>query len=393
MKSILLILVSVSFLLSCNSKEKFQGRWSNYMQKYSDYDNEIRSVIINNDSITFKYPYFDYSNSYPLSIENGRFKFNNLSISAIVQKDTLSLNDSIYFVKDQMDTIYGSDILLEIDLPKITDLITQKLNKENLNTYIHFGKRIVNQNYVLQLNDIISSISDLPYFVFRTNCHNSIDYSKIAHTVLSMDKSSTLNHFEEIIYSLTSINYLNLDLVNDIHLPYNDSLGFNYDYEILPKKLQPFRESDNYRPNEKELPPPPPPPPYNPIFEDKNLISKFIYLKKDKLYFENQIISTSKLKSIVKPWIENNNVIFSPYDLESTYGIFLEMNAIINSGYLEVREQVSQKKFNLSLQDLSMDQLNDIKMQIRMNHVWSFSIPHYNHIVENNGSFFGLKVP
>lgn len=392
MRNTLFFFITLLCLISCDNPEKYKGRWSNYMPKHSYFNHEIRSVEIESDSIKFNFAYFQYSNKFPLKIKDKKFKFNNLSFDVSIEKDTLALNDSIYFfVKDELDTLYGSEIILKIDLPKSPHLISLKLDEKNLNMHIHYGKRIDNQNYALKLNDKISEIRDLLHFIPGGSCHNSIDFSKITHTVLSMDKTSTLNHFEEIVYYLRLINYLNIDLVNDSDLSYNDSIGFKYDFKILPQKLEPLRENDTYRPNKKELPPPPPPP-YHPMFEDKNLESKFIYLKEDQLYYQDKIISILELKTLIKPWIKNNNVVFSLYDLESTYGKFLEMTAIISSVYEEVREKASQEQFNTSLDDVSKEEIIAIKTKFPMRHIWSFSIPHFNHVVKNNGSFFGLNV-
>ncbi len=68
------------------------------------------------------------------------------------------------------------------------------------------------------------------------------------------------------------------------------------------------------------------------------------------------------------------------------------MTAIINSVYEEVREKASQEQFNKSIESLSKEELREIKTKIPMRHIWSYSIPHFNHVVENNGSFFGLEV-
>lgn len=104
------------------------------------------------------------------------------------------------------------------------------------------------------------------------------------------------------------------------------------------------------------------------------------------------MVNPKELRAIIKPWIENNNTIFSLYDLESTYGKFLEMNTIINSVYNEIRNNQSKIIFKKALEDLTKEELAEIKQQIPMHHVWSYSIPHYNSIVEKENSFFGLKI-
>ncbi len=68
------------------------------------------------------------------------------------------------------------------------------------------------------------------------------------------------------------------------------------------------------------------------------------------------------------------------------------MNAIINFTYQEVREEKSMIKFKKSLKDLSRDEYNEIKIENPMIHIWDYSIPHFNRIIEKEKSFYGLKI-
>jgi hypothetical protein len=159
----------------------------------------------------------------------------------------------------------------------------------------------------------------------------------------------------------------------------------------LAKKLPPFQE-DVYSPTTSKYAIPPPPPTYFPIFDNFNLEPKFIFLKNNKIFHNNKNVSAEELNALIRPWIEENKVIFSLYDLESTYGHFLEMTAIIDAAYNQVREAHSKAKFNKSLIALIGDEYDEIKMEIRMYHIWSYSIPHYKGVVEKENSFFGLNV-
>lgn len=389
MKNFFLIISFCFFLTSCNNSKKHEGKWTNYF--YTNYGyNGTRSLVITNDSVKFNYPYFDFWNKYPLKIEDKKFKFNDLALSVSIKKDTLTFNDSIHFVKNDLDTLYGYRPILKIDLPLIPDLTTLK-KKNYITSYVYFGKRLDNGLFNLQLNDKYANITDLPEFL-AGGCSGASGsrHKNFPMTVLSMDKNTPMNYVEEIFHEQKKINHLKVGLVSNIVLKYKDSLGLYYDYEILSKLLPYFRENDTYRPNGENIPPPPPP--YYPMFDDENLVSKFISLKKDKLYFKNQPITTSELKHIIKPWVKNNNVVFSLYDLESSYGKFLEMNAIINSVYQEVRENQSRLMFNKPLEELNRKEYSEIKMKIKMHHIWSYSIPHFNHVVKQENTFFGLKV-
>lgn len=400
MKYFFFVLVSVFLILSCNSKEKFEGKWTHDELKINTNkqgDLPFR-IIIENDSIKFDFRNFQHMYIYPLRIKNGKLLFNNWSLKAKIEEDTLTLNNIDYYIKDENDSVlinWWGKHMIDIDLPGTNYFsFTPQANPNNndeLHYYVMFGKRLDNDEYSLQLNDKYAKTSDLLAFLYNRSCHGGLP--SFPTIVLYIDKTTPLKYIEDIFYYLKISNKLKIKFVNDILLKFNDTLGIYYDYHVFPKILPPFRENDNYRPNKKEFPPPPPPPPYYPMFDEENLDSKFIYLKKDKFYCEDKVISTSELKSIIKPWIQSNKVIFSLYDLESTYGEFLEMNAIINSVYEEVREYVSIEKYKQPYKDLTREQITEIKMQIRMYHIWSYSIPHFNHVIKGNGSFFGLKVP
>ncbi|AUP79209.1 hypothetical protein [Flavivirga eckloniae] len=394
MKKNFLILASIVFLFSCDKKEKYQGKWTNSYLKPSYYYNEAKSIVIENDSIKFNYTYFDFWNKYPLKIEKEKFKFNNITISALVEEDTLTLNDSIYLLKNYHDTLYWVKPLLKIDLPKVSELTKTTKKNNDLINYVYYGKRLDNGKPCLQLNDKYAEINELPEFLSYSRGSRREELTPFHSTFLFIDKTIPMKFIEDIFYNLKIVNQLKVCFINNIHLMYNDSIGFYYNYEKLTKKLPPFREDDNYSTNTSTSSYNIPPTLlfYYPFFDDFTPKAKFILLKKDKIYYNNKTINLSDLKPLIKPWVKNNDVIFSLYDLQSTYGSFLEMNAIINSVYNEARKNQALLKFNKKLHQLSREEMTEIKMKIRMYHTWSFSIPHYNTIVENNNSFFGLEV-
>lgn len=391
MKNILLPLLLLICFISCDNKKKYEGQWTNYFLTNYGY-NETKSVIIENDSIKFSYPFFDYWNSYPLKIENNDLSFNNLSFKTSIKKDTLSFNPSIHFVKDEYDTLYRYEPILKINLPEIYSIKNTEDKSKRYN-FIYFGKRLDNDEYSLQLNDKYAKLHEIPSFLAYERASIREELIPFFTTVLIIDESTPLKYIEGIFHQLKKINQLKVRLTNRLRLDYNDNQGLYYKYEGLNKKLPYFRENDFYVPKILKTygSPPPLPPPYFPMFENINQESKFILLKEDKIYFNDSIISSSELKTLIIPWIKNNNAIFTPYSLDSTYKSFLEMNAIINSAYNDVRENQALIKFNKKLNDLTSEELNEIKLKRPMLHVWSYSIHHYNSIVEKESSFFGLK--
>lgn len=393
MKKLFLILVSFPFLISCNNSKKYEGKWTNWFLKDYGY-NETKSVFIKNDSIKFNYTYFDFWNKYPLTIEKRKLNFNNIALNVSIEKDTLTLNDSIHFVKDKKDTLYGYKPILKINLPQLAETISISKKDDDIINYIYFGKRLDNGKFGLQLNDKYAEISELPEFLHYTSCGGREELIPFHTTYIFTEKSTPMKYLEDIFCEFKKVNQLKVCLVNDIQLKYNDSLGLYYEYERLTKKLPPFREHDYYQSNTSadRYQTPPPPPLYYPESDDKNPIIKVILLKNNSIYFKDDIVETDQLKNLIKPWIKENNIILSLYDLESHYSSFLEMNAIINLAYQEVREEKSKIKFNKALKVLTREELTEIKTKTPMMHSWDYSIPHFNRIVEKEGSFYGLEI-
>lgn len=381
------IAIVLTLLLSCDNNKKYQGKWSNSMLKYS-YHNETKNLIIENDSITFSYPYFEFSNKYPLTIEKRTLKFNGLSLKALVEKDTLSLNDSIYFVRDKADTLSGFETKLSIKLPSL-DNIKNKFKQKNRPTiYINYGQRLDNAEFSLQLNDRLTSISDLSSFISYDSHH------QYPILVLFIDKNTPLKVLEEMFYEFITANSLNLAFVDNINLNTNYNSYLYYEYETLEKKLLPIAFNESYIETEFNNSKTPPPLPYTfLLFETMlNNESNYLLLIKNEVYFNNQITDSSELHKYIEEIIYKNQVLISLFDLESNYSSFLKMNAIIDSTYHKIREEKSQLKYQKSLSDLSRDELDSIKKMVPKKHIWNYSIPHFNTIIENNNTFYGLKV-
>ncbi len=401
MKNFCFLLIVISFLVSCNNSKKYEGKWE-YNHRLSSDKNEDspHSLLIKNDSIKFIFWNGFDSKKHPLKIKNGKFNFKGLSIPIELINDTLKLNGINSFVRysydDSIPNQLWGKLVTKVNLPKIktVSFSTEKCqDKDHPKYHVLFGKRFDNNEFSLQLNDKYAEMQDLGRFFFECRIARSEEIIPFPESVLYIEETTPMKYIEDIFYNLSIINQLKLSFVNNIHLKFNDSLGLYYEYEKLSKKLPAFRSDVFYSTNTTDNPmQPPPPPPYFPMFDNENLESKFILLKNDIIYFNDKIISTLQLKSIIKPWIENNNAIFSLYDLESTYGNFLEMTAIINSIYQEVRENQSKLTFNKTLKELNREEYNEIKLQNPMYHIWSYSVPHYNSVIEQENSFFGLKV-
>ncbi len=399
MKNLLFLLFLILVFISCNNKDKYEGKWA--LDIYASENDELETPMyfqIENDSIKFNYWSFDHFHKYPLEIKKDRFLFNNWSINTDLIKDTLALQHSFYIrnTNDSLMNWLWNEPITKIELPRLKSeyFNFNKINHEARNNYILFGKRIDNNQYSLQLNNSYGKINDIPAFLADT--HHPIHNGKLRpfpNSILLIDKSTQMEHMEKLFLEHKKVNRLKVSLVNNINLNYHDSIGLHYNYELLNKKLQRYQEYDNYVLNSSKNFSPPPPPQSSLLFDNQKPKPQFILLKNNTLYHNDNPITTTQLDLLSNQWIENQNAIFSLYDLESSYGKFLEMTAIINSAYQNAREIYAKSKYNRNYEDLNSDEILEIKTKIPMNHIWSFSIPHYNHVVQQKNNTFGIKLP
>ena len=260
MKYTLFLLGLVLCFPACNNKDKYQGQWTNWFLKVNGY-NETRNVVISNDSIVFNHHTFRNPIKYPLIIEKGLLKFDRFSFRVSVEKDTLTLNDSIYFVKDDLDTLNDSDYILKIDLPKMPKLTGNYKKGNYINYYVYYGKRLDNGKFSLQLNDKYAEPRDLSAFITAERA--SLRYEVVPYPSVDLfaDKTTPMKFIEDIFYNLTIVNQLKVSFINDIQLNYNDSEGLYFEYNKLEKRLPPLMENDHYNTNtsikDHSIPPPP----------------------------------------------------------------------------------------------------------------------------------------
>ena len=399
MKNFFIFLIVILCFISCNNKEKYEGKWTlDIFKSENDRTETPMFFKIKKDSIKFKYWRFNHSHEYSLKIENNKFLFNNWITKTDIIEDTLSLEKSL-FIRDNNDSIYKwwyDKPITKIELPKINSeyFNFNNISYDSYRYYILFGKGTDNNKYSLQLNDKYAEIKDLHKFISNERASNRYEVTPFYSSFLFIDKMAPMKYLEDIFFEHKRINQRKICLINDIQLKHNDSLGLYYEYERLTKKLAPFREHDNYKAeNSGQLYTTPPPPPlYFPRFDNKSPNTKLILLQNNRIYFKDTLIQTNHLKNLIKPWIEDNNTLVSLYDLESTYNSFLEMNTIINFTYQEVREEKSKIKFNKTLNNLNREELTEIKIETPMIHIWDYSIPHFNRIIEKEGSFYGLEI-
>lgn len=381
-------------LLSCNREKKFEGKWtSDFLKETTE---TPKSVEFTQDSVSFNFWAFNLYHKYPFKVKRKDIWINNSRFTYKITDDTLSLNNINFYVKDSNDSIskqWFGKTLIDVKLPKNN---TRLYKKESLimNTAIHYylfyGKRLDNESmFSLQLNDKYADIKDIPSFIAsgHRNRHLPLPIS-----LLFIDKSTKLLDLEKLLYEHQKVNFLKVKLVNNINLHFSDSLGLHYEYETLYKKLPPIFENITYSPgySSEQIPPLPP---FSSYYSEKDSsrINCFI-LKNNKYYHNKTKIERFQLKALVEESVKDNDIIISLYDLESNYLSFLEMNAIIDNVYFKWRNSLALKKYNKSFSELETSQSTEIEQQIPLKHIWSYSVPHYKHVLENNETFFGLNV-
>lgn len=389
------ILILVSFI-SCNKTSKFQGKWTNSMLKNTTYNN-TRNLLIENDSIKFSHMYFDYWASFPLSIEKNKLIFNDFNVSSFIEKDTLTLNDSIYYIRDTADTLFWAEIKLSISLPKTSHLKYPTEENNGLNFYINYGKRLTDSKFVLQLNDRLFDVPEFHQLINFTNVwHHEVP--SFPNMILFIDEDSTMGDVDKILYYLSIANQPRVAFVNNMKLNINDSIGIFFKNELLEKRIPPLHYNKSYVQNSiasdtsQRYPPPPPPEPSFFWPDDESSKINVFSLINNEIYFNNTKLDFKNFESLISTMIQKNEVIITLFDLASTYGFFIDMNSVIHSMYLEQRDKLSEKKYDKSYFDLTSDNSDSIKILLPMKHIWNFSIPHFNSVIDETGSFYGLNV-
>jgi len=395
MKNLLLVLFCLSFIISCNTKEKYQGTW--YDTIY--YQNEAQEVpikmVITKDSIHFEHPNFRFWESFAMHIEKNQLSFNQSNLKVEKVKDSLIINNYNIFSKNPIENVSKilkeDNLNLELNLPKIQNAYFKKYPNDNhrLIYYILFGKRLDNDTYSLQLNNNYADFEDLPIFLSE---HHRDYHSPYPNSFLLIDKNSKMNDLEKLFYMHQKINQLKVSFINNISIKSNDSIGLYYEYQLIDKKLFPLTDKDNYSNKTLNFPLLPPPPPMMSTLENENSNISYYILNDNIIYAENKKINHNEFEKLVERSILNDDIIISLYDLESSYESFLKMIATMDAAYQKLRNKRALIKFNKPFNDLNNEEIGEIKMEIQMKHIWDYSIPHYKSIIENNNSFLGLKV-
>ena len=390
-RSFILLLIALS-IFSCDQKEKYEGKWTNDFLLNLNLDESPPPFFkIENDSIKFNYGTFSHWHNYKLEIKGNKFLFDNNEIDTSFNADTLMLNNNSHYVKDDNDSLQKSyyDLpILNLDLPKIDSFSKLDIDETSPKSYIHFGKRLDNNKYSLQLNDKYAEIFDLQSFLNVECAPIPKELTSFPIVYLFIDKSTPLKYLDQMFNGLIMSNSLRIGLINDINLQLNDSKYFYYDLEVLIKKLPALPLDQNYinQLNETDLRPPPPIAQYLKIDESK---VDYAFLISNEMFHNKARINQVELREIIEKSITNNHTIFTLYDLESNYSSFLEMIAIIDNVYKEKREQKAKSRYNKSFKDLTKDERREVYLQIPMKHLWSYSIPHYQSILKNRNPIFG----
>ncbi|AUC82891.1 hypothetical protein [Lacinutrix sp. Bg11-31] len=390
-----LILFVFALIFSCNRNENYTGIWILDESTITSFiDTPIR-LIYTQDSLEIERYDFNPTLKYALHPNRQILIIENDTINTSIIDDTLKVNNRLKYYRDNgtMSNQMGLNFSkIEINLPKINDEKLINYPKIRPSTSIRYGKRYDNRNLSLQLNDKYVDINSLKEFVIDRK-EESEGYNNRQKHFLYIDKSSKMKALEKIFLTMASVNEYNVLFVNDSKLQTRDSLAFSFKESLFGTRIS-HLENWNY---------------FNTItsFDDTIPIVKdyqdyqfygkinhypnIISLVRNRFYFNGKEINKVELPLLLNKDIENNNNIFSFYDLESDYYHFLELQIAIRSTYNSVRQKKALKRYNSILNNLTKEQLDSIKSETPIKHIWSYSIPHFKSIIKDNYGFYGMQ--
>lgn len=396
MKKSLLAISLAILIVSCSKKNKYIGTWF-FNDATSIYDSDTpMKLVFTKDSIEVIRSDFKPSNKYAFQLQDNNLVIENNVIKTKFKSDTLIINNRLKFFKDNsgklIEAIGLTDPKIEINLPEIksSNLITYP--KKIPATYIRLGKRHDNGKFSLELNDKYSEFNELQEFAIDRSYYGQ-EKNKQYH-YLFFDKSSKMKDLEKIFLTMASINELKILFVNNSTLITKDTLALKYENSILGTRISILENHTYFNSINKgnDIIPMFLESHYSQFFGKINNFPNIITLVKNKFYFNGTEFEKSELSKLLKEDIKNNNHLLSLYDLESDYYHFLKLQIAIRSTYNDFREEKSIIKYNKALNDLKKEQLDSIKAQTPIKHIWSYSIPHYKAVVKDGNYFFGMRV-
>ncbi len=402
MKKILSVLSLTVLLTSCTNPHL--GDWVLYKSNERGIYSEPPKIKISKDSIKFKPWNYNSWDKYSYTLEDSKLNINETEIDFRIEEDTLILNESIKYIKAESKRaveLYGetnSDI--KINLPKIESAKLIEYSKPEYGTYIRYGRRHDNGEFSLQLNDKYTGVGKLRDFVIDTREIKMGQQYRSQKHYLFCDKATKMRDLEKIFIAMSSVHERSILFVNEEKLIFNDSLAFNYKTHGLGLRMfstdhisSYAREKLKYLNKEKEIIEL-----YNHSFYYSTLsnlskdYSNVISLVKNNVFFNGNKINKENLFELLKEDIKKQNSIIVLYDLESDYYHFLELLLTINSVYYNIREELSLKMYNKSLNSITKEELIEIKGQIPMRFLWDYSIPHFKSLIIKNKYFLDGKI-
>lgn len=393
MRSYTLLFILFLFF-SCKSEPKPEGSWYfNFnSEKAWEYERP-NQFIIKNDSISFSYLYFNHWQTFPLKVENQKLKFNNFEIDYSFDKDTLVLNKFQKFTKKPFGLakqILDDKSKVIIDLPKLSDSVFTRRKLEGFFSIMHLRKTHNTNKHVISYNDKTLSFDELNNLRYDFGHHQGR-----LNNHLFIDSSTKMKDVEYLLIHLIQNNNLKVSLINNISINFNSEYGIFSEYQTISRNLilHPMNKEyilNHEYSNNTDFPPLPPPyPKFKNDFGHEVVILKLI---KNQIHYKNQIIKKTELYSIIDNSISKNSQIITLFDLESDYASFLEIIALVSSIYQQKRNELSIKIHNKNYDALEKTKQRKIRDSIPIRHFWNYSIPHFEKIIKEDGTFYGLEI-
>lgn len=390
MKNCVVILL-ILLVFNCDNSEKYYGKWN--LDYITTESNAPIQSTITKDSIKFLFPYFDYKHSYKLNKIDKKLYFNNYQINTNIKNDTLIFGQKTFFTRDVNDSIFetnNSKNKVSINLPKLKKINSKSRISKDINMYLYYGKRNDNDRYSLLLNDKFIKNEDLFYFLNIRNCHGS-ESTPFFNMILFIDKNSKMNDIEKMILTMSVMQKNKVSFINDIDLNYSDSIGLNYSFQTIVKKIHP-KISTNYFNNIIRYEQPQT---YYYKYPKLNIAKEncqFIILSNNNLFYNNKPITEKELKKIVSNFIDKKETIVTLYDLKSNFYSFIKLLSLIDNSIIKKRNNTALKIYNKEYDELDIENALKIKEMHPEKLIWNYSIPHFNTILKDSSSFYDLKL-
>lgn len=338
---------------SCDGIQKdLNGKW--FFGYYNDNETpnfSFNEIEFSDDSLTLidefqqptKVTYFIKDSSLITKLGIHKFK--------ILEDSLIEIADVAFHKKDREEFDVN---LLDIELPNFKGNINIDSVQSNLNySVIFFGKEQINNQYRIQVNDVLIDFEEIPLFILQETDSYSMSNSTFKHIIiLVIDKNSPMKDISQLLLKVRESRRLNV-----VFLSYYDLTTSNKKLG-LRTILLPLTE---YERNRLKSPLPPDKYPIEEILQKASILEiqnqEYHYLINDipinKKDFECYLLS--KLT-------QNPNLIcIQFFNEKETFQDFITTKSSIQNVFDQLREFKALEEFRKPLNQLSREEKSKIR--------------------------------